>query len=278
MLKKIVQNRKLILTYLAVLLGIITAAYFFILGINKVKTAEISYNAVKTQVQAETVKASVLASVKQELSNLKKEWEEVKQPYVFDPEGGIFYNQLGILANKYKIKDISITPHSLQEGFYMGHLRAHPYELVIKGPFPSVFNLLSGIERLNIPAEIKPIFIQQQDDGTVLVKTTVFLYSLNPPEKKEYVNGQSGRYDPFFNPDIQKVLQEQNSKNVQNSQSQQNNLNNISQSNNSTSGSFQQNSSSEQISSQQNSPVSNTQQIDNHSNQTIPPYNSTVIK
>ncbi|UZQ81880.1 hypothetical protein [Thermoanaerobacter sp. RKWS2] len=72
MLKKIVQNRKLILTYLAVLLGIITAAYFFILGINKVKTAEISYNAVKTQVQAETVKASVLASVKQELSNLKR--------------------------------------------------------------------------------------------------------------------------------------------------------------------------------------------------------------
>jgi len=279
MLKKIIQNKKLILVYLGALLGIMTAAHFFILGINKVKTAEINYNTVKTQVQAEAVRVSVLASAKQELSNLKKEWEEVKQLYVFDTEGGSFYNQLGILANKYKIKDISITPYPLQEGFYMGHLRALPYELVIKGPFPSVFNLLFGLERLNTPAEIKPISIQQQDDGTVLVKATVFLYSLNPPEKREYVNGQSGRYDPFFNPDIRKVLQQQQSSaNMQNNQSQQNNLNNASQSNNSTSGSLQQNSSSGQTSSQQNSPVPGTQQTNSNSSQTIPPYNSTITK
>lgn len=273
MFEKMIQNKKLILIYLGILLGIVTAAHFFILGLNKVEMAETSYNAVKTQVQAELQKASVLTSAKQEFERLKEEWEVVKQLYIFDPEGGNFYNQLGILADKYKIRDVSITPHPLQQGFYMGHLRALPYELVIKGPFPSVFNLLSGLERLDTPAEIKPISIQQQDDGTVLVKATVFLYSLNPPEKRVYVNGQSGRYDPFFNPDIKKILQEQSSTNTPNNQSHQSSSN----ADNSASGGLPQNSSSGQTSQQQSSSPSGTQQT-NNSSQTVPPYSSTETK
>jgi hypothetical protein len=279
MFKKIIPNKKVMAVYLGTVLGLMIAAHFFIPGINKVKTAEISYNAIKSQVQAETVRASVLTSAKHELLNLQKQWEMVKQPYIFDPEGGNFYNQLGILADKYKIKDISIIPHPIQERFFMGHLRVLPYDLTIKGSFPNVFNLLSGLEKLDTPAEIKPISIQQQDDGTVLVKTTVFLYSLNPPEQKEYVNGQSGRYDPFFNPDIQKILQQQqNSTNTQNNQSQNNSLNNISQSNDNTSNNSRQNGSNEQSSSQQSNaaPVTSTQQTGN--SQTIPPYNSTTTK
>lgn len=264
MLKRIIQNKKLIMLYLGIILGVIVAAHFFILGINKAKIAEISYNTIKTQVQAETSRISTLGILKQNLLDVEKQWEEVKQPYLFDPEGGSFYNELGTLANKYKIKDISITPHALQKNFYMGHLRALPYDLVIKGSFPNVFNLLSGLEMLNTPAEIKPISIQQQDDGSVLVKTTVFLYSLNPPENKKYVNGESGRYDPFFNPDIQKTLQQQNSANIQNNQSQQDNSNNISQQNNIGTTATQQN----------NDTSTNTLQAGN--NRVIPPYNNST--
>ncbi|SHF42743.1 hypothetical protein SAMN02746089_01891 [Caldanaerobius fijiensis DSM 17918] len=260
MIKDVLKDKKRLVLYAVAAAGAVVMLYLFSSGMNRLKTAEANYNSVKAQVQAQMARASVLVSAKNELANVKKQWDSIKQPYVINAEGGSFYDELGTLAEKYKIKDISITPQPVQNGFHNGHLRAVPYELEIKGPFPNVFNLMAGLEKLKTPAEIKPISIQQQDSGMVSVKATVFLYSLNPPEIKEFVNGVSGRYDPFFNPEIQKAVQKSEQANGTQVSAQTNNVTNT-QTNNTTN--MQTNST---VSTQTNNAV-------NAQTNTVPPNN-----
>lgn len=182
-------------------------------GINDYKEAKNKYEQIYSTYMANSQKASRITQVKSMYERKKKEWEqtEIATPLAYYIEGGMFFQQLGELAKKYNVADINITPAGKETGFIDGHLRAVSYNLKISGPFVNVFNVLYGMENIKSPAEIKPIKISAIDNGeNVTVETTIVLYSLNPPNKYEFVAEPTGRSDPFFNPAMaEKILKTQ---------------------------------------------------------------------
>ncbi|MGB9782616.1 MAG: hypothetical protein ACPLXA_06590 [Moorellaceae bacterium] len=179
--------------------AVVTGTIFF-QGMQRLNSARTAYDQAKTTMEQNAAAAS-LASLRSQLAAVKQRWDEVKMGYAASVDGGAFFDLVGRLARENGIKEISLTNAGEDNAFYRGHLHARYYTMKVKGPFPAVYRVLSGIETSGVPTEIKPVTIKAGGD-VVDVEAAVVLYSLDPPEWQNRVSSPSGVYDPFFDPEM----------------------------------------------------------------------------
>jgi Tfp pilus assembly protein PilO len=146
--------------------------------------------------------ASMLKKEEKELEAAVEKWKEVKQFLWYSAEDGITIKDFEDAALKNGVKLLSIEPQPAVEKFYKNHLRAVIIKAAFYGDFPSVFDTITEIENLVTPGEIRQIKIEvlqeQTGIGNIEAEVEIVLYSLNPPEIHRKIEGESGRFDPFF--------------------------------------------------------------------------------
>lgn len=148
--------------------------------------------------------AASLPREARELEQTKREWNEEKKGLWRSAETGITIKDIEDAVVKSGAKLISVEPGGSVVGAFRGHLRAVPVKVGMKGTYPAVLAAVSSLEQLANPGEARQFRITSVKDseapvpGEVEANVDLVLYSLNPPEAKEKVSGNSGRYDPFF--------------------------------------------------------------------------------
>lgn len=146
--------------------------------------------------------ASMLKKEEKERDAALEKWKEVKQFLWYSAEDGITIKDFEDAALKNGVKLLSIEPQPAVEKFYKDHLRAVIVKATLYGDFPSIFNTITDIENLVTPGEVRQIKIEglqeQTGIGNIEAEVEIVLYSLNPPEIHREIEGESGRFDPFF--------------------------------------------------------------------------------
>lgn len=145
------------------------------------------------------------ASVPKEEKNLQQalqKWDEKKKFLWRSAETGVMFKDFEDAAKSSGAQLLSVEPGKPVEKFYRGHLKAVPVKVSLRGTFPGVLAAVSAVERLASPGEVRQIQVKAlpQNDvpGVVEADAEAVFYSLDPPETRGKVPGESGRYDPFF--------------------------------------------------------------------------------
>lgn len=137
-----------------------------------------------------------------ELNRVKRAWDEEKKGLWRSAESGITIKDIEDAVTKGGAKLLSVEPGSAVVGTFRGHLRAVPVKVGMRGTYPAVLAAVSSLEQLANPGEVRQFRItsdqKSETPGEVEADVDLVLYSLNPPEAKGKVPGNSGRYDPFF--------------------------------------------------------------------------------
>jgi len=186
-----------------IVLALTVSALIFRSGWDKLSLAQSSYEQATQEAERRSREAERIPAMKNQLAALEKEWDEQQKEYAVGVDGGLFFKILDELARLNNINDIDIKPCGSVDNFHQNHLHARVYDLTIRGPFyPGIYNLLKGLENTNIPIEIKPVTFNSEGEE-VVTNITVALYSTNPPADYIYVEGDTGRNDPFYHQGIQ---------------------------------------------------------------------------
>lgn len=148
---------------------------------------------------------SEVASLPGEMRGLrqaKERWNEEKEGLWRSAETGITLKDIEDAVTNGGAKLLSVEPGSAVTGAFRGHLRAVPVKVGMRGTYPAVLAAVSSLEQLANPGEVRQFRItsdqKSETPGEVEADVDLVLYSLNPPEAKGKVPGNSGRYDPFF--------------------------------------------------------------------------------
>gem|GEM_PF-3672458 len=173
-------------------------------GVKKARAAREAWQQASAELQRQLSLASSIPSLKSQLDRTLGEWEQAKQEYEVSVDGGLVFGLLGRLCRESGVRDVSLTLAGSDAGFHQGHLRARYYSFRIAGPFPAVFRVLQGLESSGVPAELKPLKVTASTTE-VVAEGTLVLYSLDPPDRVEWVSGASGKYDPFFDYEIRRA-------------------------------------------------------------------------
>lgn len=152
---------------------------------------------VKAQAEAASVPKE-----ERELQRVLQLWEEKKKFLWRSAETGITIKDFEDAAKAGGVQLLSVEPGESVENFYRGHLKAVPVKASFRGTFPGVLTAVAAVEKLASPGEVRQFQVktipQTEVPGTVEAEVEAVLYSLNPPEVREKVSGETGRYDPFF--------------------------------------------------------------------------------
>jgi Tfp pilus assembly protein PilO len=178
---------------LALLLG------FGVVRVLDARTALLAAHDRYVKAQAE---AASVPKEERDLQRALQVWEEKKKFLWRSAETGVMLKDFEDAARAGGVQLLSVEPGKPVENFYRGHLRAVPVKASFRGTFPGVLAAVAAVERLASPGEVRQFQVktvqQSEVPGTVEAEVEAVFYSLNPPEVRGKVPGQSGRYDPFF--------------------------------------------------------------------------------
>ncbi|MGB9887081.1 MAG: type 4a pilus biogenesis protein PilO [Moorellales bacterium] len=147
-------------------------------------------------------RAAALPGEDRRLAAAREAWAQAKKKLWRSAESGVMLKDLEDAAGQAGARLVRVEPGQPVEKFWRGHLRAVPVKLSLEGTYPQVLAAVAAVERLASPGEVRQFEIRAVEEaevpGTVRADIEAVFYSLNPPEVRAGVPGNSGRYDPFL--------------------------------------------------------------------------------
>ncbi|NHM28142.1 type II secretion system protein M [Desulfofundulus sp. TPOSR] len=195
------REKKLMVALATVLVVALSAALLWH-GVKTASEARKDLSNARDNLRAARAEAASLPAEKERLEEVRFRWETAKTKLWRDAETGITLKDVEDAARSPGAQLLYFEPEKRVEAFYRNHLRALPVKVKLSGTFPAVLAAVEKIERLANPGEVRAVKIEaaekEEVPGSVEADITLVLYSLNPPETRERVPGESGKYDPFF--------------------------------------------------------------------------------
>ena len=131
----------------------------------------------------------------------KEKWEAVNKAFATEMRDGLFLVNFGLKLNEQRVGLVSFIPKEIiDQKIYL----VLPIEIVLRGDYLNVIELLDFLENQSNLTEINNLTIVQDDeypDGRVQAEMVLLIYSQRSPQGKLALTGiqnwHTGRANPF---------------------------------------------------------------------------------